>query len=312
MRRQSVSAAIVSFLLLGGSGTVFSQESAQRPPSSQTEVSIVVSVEAKRGKEIPVLYREDVRVFQEKQQLAVKDWVALQGDQAGLELFLLIDDAIDTNVGLNLDDIRHFILAQPATSSVGVAYIRDGIVQIVQAITPDHQKAALALRIPLGAHGAGNPYLFIPDLVKRWAETPKRREILMFSDGIDRLADGSHDFYLSEAVDLAQRKGIQISTIYCPGAGHSSHSFRRFYWGLSNLSQLADQTGGEAYSQGFQTPISFAPFLDRFAERLQHQYRLTLLARPGKKAGYQRIRLQTEVPNAELVAAERIYVPAAR
>jgi hypothetical protein len=75
---------------------------------------------------------------------------------------------------------------------------------------------------------------------------------------------------------------------------------------------LAEQTGGEAYFQGFQTPISYAPYLEQLADRLDHQYRLEFLAKLRRKATYQRVRLETEVPNAELVAAEHVYVPAAK
>lgn len=56
-------------------------------------------------------------------------------------------------------------------------------------------------------------------------------------------------------------------------------------------------------------PISFAPYLDEFSDPLKHQYSLTFLVKPRKEAGFQRIRLDTEVPNAELVAADRVYVP---
>jgi hypothetical protein len=38
---------------------------------------------------------------------------------------------------------------------------------------------------------------------------------------------------------------------------------------------------------------------------------LAFFAKPEKTAGLQRIKLETEVPNAELVAAEKVYVPAA-
>jgi hypothetical protein len=37
---------------------------------------------------------------------------------------------------------------------------------------------------------------------------------------------------------------------------------------------------------------------------------LTFLAKPEKKAGFQRFKVRTEVPNAELVAADRVYVAA--
>jgi hypothetical protein len=43
--------------------------------------------------------------------------------------------------------------------------------------------------------------------------------------------------------------------------------------------------------------------------RLTHQYLLTFLAKPGKKPGLQPVKIRTEVPNAELVAADMVYVP---
>jgi hypothetical protein len=76
------------------------------------------------------------------------------------------------------------------------------------------------------------------------------------------------------------------------------------------LSQIAEQTGGEAYYLGFGAPVSFVPYLDDLTRRLTRQYLLTFLAKPEKKAGFQRIKLTTEVPNAELVGADSVYVPA--
>jgi hypothetical protein len=49
-----------------------------------------------------------------------------------------------------------------------------------------------------------------------------------------------------------------------------------------------------------------------FADRLTRQYRLSFLTTAQKKATYQKIRLATEVENAELVAQDRVYVPAAK
>ena len=53
------------------------------------------------------------------------------------------------------------------------------------------------------------------------------------------------------------------------------------------------------------------PYLTEVAEHLAHQYLVTFLIKPGDKAGFQAVRLTTEVPNAELVAASRVCVPAA-
>jgi hypothetical protein len=43
---------------------------------------------------------------------------------------------------------------------------------------------------------------------------------------------------------------------------------------------------------------------------LNHQYLLSFLAKPEKKAGLRRVKVTTEVSNAEIVAAENVYVPA--
>jgi hypothetical protein len=150
------------------------------------------------------------------------------------------------------------------------------------------------------------------DLIKRWPESAVRREILMVSDGIDRFGGGGpSDPYVDSAVEQAQKAGVIVFTIYATGVGHWGHSFWRIDWGQNYLAQVADQTGGEAYFLGLGTPVSFSPYLDDLSHRLNHQYLLTFLAKPQNKAGLQPVRLRTEIPNAELVSADRVWVPAA-
>jgi hypothetical protein len=224
----------------------------------------------------------------------------------------LIDDSANTSLGSQLEDLRQFINSQPATTKVGVGYMRDGTVDIAQNLTEDHSRAAKALRLPFGNEGAiASPYFSLVDLIKRWPDSAVRREILMISDGIDRYwGSGPGDSYVDDAVEQAQRAGIIVFSIYSPGVGHYGHSFWRVNWGQNYLSRLSDETGGESYYLGSGAPVSFSPYLDDLAHRLLHQYLLTFLAKPVKKAGLQSVKLRTEVPNAELVAADRVYVPA--
>ena len=70
------------------------------------------------------------------------DWIPLQGEHAALELFILLDDASGTSLGSQLEDIRRFINAQPATTRIGVGYMRDGTVAMAQNLTDDHTMAA--------------------------------------------------------------------------------------------------------------------------------------------------------------------------
>jgi hypothetical protein len=299
--------------LLMGLSWGLSSWSAQQSASGTVPVTTVVSVEARHGKNIPVVVREDVRVFEGHSRLRVTGWIPLQGDQSSLELFVLIDDASDTNLASQFEDMRHFMNAQPPATEIAIGYIQNGTVRTVQNFAKDHSEAGKALRIPFGSGvGGSSPYLSVTDAIKRWPESSARHEILLISDGIDPLQPGTTDSYLDEAVSEAQRTGTQVSAIYASASGHFGHSLWRINQGQNNLSRLADETGGEAYFQGFETPIAFAPFLDQFAERLRHQYKLTFLANADKKPTRRHVRLETEVPNAELVTAEKVYVPAPR
>lgn len=285
---------------------------AQQTSTNGIPAHLIVTVEPHHGSDAPVVNREDVMVYEGKDRDTVTDWVPAQGDHAALELMVVLDDGSNVSLGTQLDDLRKFINEQPASTRVGVAYMQNGIAKVEQNLTSDHALAAKALRLPMGIRGVnGSPYFSLTDLIKRWPESTARREIIMASDGID-LYYGIGDLqdpYLDEAIDAAQRAGILVSAIYTPGAGHRGHSFWEAYWGQLYLSELADKTGGEAYYIGFNgPPVAFTPYLDEFTHRLGHQYFLTFLAKPPKKAGWQTVKLRTEVPKVDLISAGRVWV----
>ena len=308
---------------------VASRPSQPRTPRATAAVPLemVVTVGAYHGTEVPAVSREDVMVYQGRERDEVKDWIPLQADRARLELFILLDDASRANFGAQLEDIRKFIIQQPPTTAVGLGYMRNGVVDIAERFTTDHAKVADLAPIPLAEAGASaNPYLSIVDVIKRWPtdavdhqalmnrwpDIPVRHEILVISDGIDRLGrTGMGNPYVDQAIVEAQRAGVIIYTIYARGVGLYGRSIWRISWGQNYLSQVAEETGGESFYLGSETAVSFSPYLDDINRRLSHQFLLAFFARPEKTAGLQRIKLKTEVPNAELVAAEKVYVPAA-
>jgi len=281
-------------------------------PSTGPAVNLVVTVEARHGSNVPDISREDVMVYEGRDRDKVTAWLPLQGEHAGLELFVLLDDSSNVSLGSQLEDIRQFISAQPATTKIGVAYMQNGIAQVLQNLTNDHVLAAKALRLPLGSPGASaSPYFSLGDLIKRWPQSSERHEVLMITDGIDRYwGSGPGNPYVDSVIEQAQRAGVIVFSIYTPGEGHYGHSFWRMNWGQNYLSQVGDETGGEAFYLGSGAPVSFAPYLEDITRRLGRQYLLTFIAKPQKKAGMQRVKLQTEVPNAELVSVDRVYVPA--
>lgn len=285
---------------------------AQQATPEGVPVHMVVTVEPHKGKDVPTINRDDVMVNEGKERDQVIDWIPAQGDHAALELFIMLDDGSNGTLGTQIEDIKKFINEQPASTAVGVAYMQNGIAKVEQNPTTDHALAAKAIRLPMGMRGInGSPYFSVTDLIKRWPESKARREVFMATDGIDRYY-GSGDLedpYLDDAIDNAQRAGILVSAIYTPGVGHFGHSYWQAYWGQLYLAELAEKTGGEAYYIGFSgPPVSFTPYLEQFEERLNHQYFLGFLAKPQKKPGLQRVRIRTEVQNADLVSAQEVYV----
>ena len=278
-------------------------------------VHLVVTAEARHGSEAPEISQRDVMVHEGHDRDEVTGWIPAKGDNAGLELFILLDDGSDLNLGTQLEGLRKFIMAQPASTKVGVAYMQDGTAKVGQSPTSDHALAAKALRLPMGIAGVNaSPYFALSDLVKRWPESTARREVFMASDGIDRYYDSGdlQDPYLDAAIDDAGRAGIIVFAVYTPGAGHFGHSYWQSHWGQIYLSRVAEETGGESYYIGFTGgPVAFDPYLEDMEKHLNNQYLLTFNAKPQKKNGWQRIKVTTEVPNAELVSAHKVWVPAA-
>ena len=285
---------------------------AQQLPANGAPVHLIVTAEPKHGANVATINREDVKVYEGREQDTVTDWIPAQGDHAALEFFILLDDNSSSSLGSQLEDLRQFIAAQPPTTLIGVAYMQNGTAQIAQNPTNDHAQAAKALRLPMGSAGANaSPYFSVSDLVKRWPPSNARHEVLMVSDGIDRFygTGDIQDPYLEAAIDDAGRAGVVVSAIYSPGVGHFGHSYWQAYWGQIYLSQMADKTGGEAYYIGFSgAPVSFSPYLEDLGRRLQHQYLLAFIPKPEKKAGWHNVRITTEVPNVDLVSAGRVYV----
>jgi hypothetical protein len=304
----------VLVLLVAIATATVSSAAQEAPAANGPAVNMVVTAEARHGMNPGPVDKQDVMVYEGKVRDTVSSWLPAKADHADLEFFILIDDSANATLATQFDDIRQFINSQPATTKIGIAYMRNGTAEITQNLTADHAQAAKSLRIPMGiGGGSASPYFSLTDLIKRWPAGSPRREVLMISDGID-LYYGTGDLqdpYVDEAVEQAQRAGVIVFAIYNPGAGHYARSYWRTNFGQLYLSRIADETGGESYYIGFNGPaVSFVPYLDDVEHRLNNQYLLTFLAKPEKKSGMQRVKLTTELPNTELVGADRIYVPA--
>jgi hypothetical protein len=285
--------------------------------TTPVQMTVTLRVQGK-NKRLPEVKREDIIVRQGKERLQVTGWIPIGGESNSLDLFILIDDAARSTTSLQFADLHEFIYSLPPTTSVGVGYMRNGTVQIAQDLTTDRRQAANALRIPLGSPGVyGSPYLSAIDLMKRWPDTQNRREIVMITDGIDRLHSWPHRRGLgpvSPDVDsasaVAQRTGTIINSIYARGVGWRGNNFWQVANGQNGMAKLADATGGESFFLGMGEPVSFRPYLDRLQNSLGNRYRLEFNAVAGKKPGLQDVKLTTEIAGVELDAADSVWVAA--
>lgn len=300
-------------------GTVFAATPAsaqQSSSSTSTDVPVHMVVTAKphHGTQAPPVAADDVKVYQKGKLDAVTSWVPLQGDRAGLQLFILIDDTSRDTLSLQFSSIKNFINEQPASTAIGIGYMRNGAVFTAQNLTTDRALVEKSLRLPIGASvGYTSPYLALSDLMKKWPATKDRREILMITSGTDPLGGGFfndpfNNPYLDAAAAQAQRGGFIIYSIYSPGAGLLGRGLIRTDLAQTGLDVLAQRTGGATYYLMYGSPVDLTPYLQDVTYNLKHQYELVFLAKGVKKPTLEPVKVKTEMPKMGLITAENGYI----
>jgi hypothetical protein len=305
----------------------------EKAAPSTAEVHVVITdLAVQSDSELPRLREGEVKVKQGKTFLQVTQLVPAQGDNAALQLMILIDDTLNPVVGGNLNDLKEFIKAQPPSTVIGIGYMSNAGVNVVQNFSPDHDLAVKAVRLPRGVLSTmDSPYLSLISLVKGWTQQTVRREVVMVSDGIDRLRGETPEpsrlgpnfgtVYHSmptlstdatSASEISQRYNVIVHSLYAAGVGRAGRSSWDLQMGLSGLSKIADETGGECYSLGTSNPVSFKPYLERLQRTLDNQYYLVFLAIPKKNAGLQRVNILTEISNSEIAAPNNVWVRATK
>ena len=305
-RTAAMFAALVATVALACSAA-FSAEAPN--PVVAGKATITVTVVGKKDAVPPPVTKNDVQLTIGKERKQIADWN--KGND--LALAILIDDSLDSSVAGQWKDLKAFIMAQPPTTAVAVAYASNSSAMIAQDFTTDHAAAANALRIPRGAFGAGSsPYLSVIDWLKRWPTTSARGSLLLISSGIDTFRGGGWGAIYPDvdtAVSRAQRANVNIWSIYSPSALHRFGSFGFANRGQNNLSEMTDQTGGESYFLGTGAPVSFRPYLEELQAHLNNQYLLTFTGDGGTKGKFARVQLKTELPGVEFEHANQAYIP---
>src|SRR5947209_2538187 len=105
-----------------------------------------------------------------------------------LNIAILIQDDLTSQVGNELGVTRDFIRSLPAGSRVMVGYITTGTLQVRQPFTTDLNQAANSLRIPIANTSASayNPYVEVIEALKKFDSSWKGHNVvLLVSDGLD-------------------------------------------------------------------------------------------------------------------------------
>ncbi len=287
--------------------------SASIPDATGVPTQIVVTLRPAPGSsQAANLEAGDVTVLQGKTPAPVLSLQRLAGDMADMQLFVFLDDSTrSSSLSIQLPELKMFLESLPATTEVAVGYMRNGTFALAEAFTPDHQKAASALRLPAAIPGEnGSPYFALSDLVKHWPskQPTGRRAVLMLTDGIDRYYGAAvmDDPYVDTAIRDTLKQGVMVYSIYLRGAGLDDRSAWATNIAQSRLSEVSQETGGYAYFQGFTDPVTISPFLNDFQDRLDNQYQLTIEALNEK--GIQPVKLRTEVPGLKIEGPTHIYV----
>jgi len=309
MTRKRITNHVVS--LLGALAIALGFFASSAMAAAPGNVTITVTAVGKKDTIPPAVTKDDVQSYLNKERTQVAGWTKAEK----LYLAVLIDDSLDSGVANQWSDLRAFFDAQPATTYISVAYVRNGTAMLAQDFTNNHELVGKALRTPIGSGGAfSSPYLSLLDLMKRWPASGDRRSILLISSGIDYFRGGfgptSPD--LDPAIERAQKQNINIWSIYAPDEGHRSRGFFRASTAQSNLSQLSEETGGEFYALGFGPPVTFKPYLDEIGMHLNNQYLLTFNGSGGKKGRFERVHVVTELPKVEFLAPSQAFLPPAQ
>jgi len=228
------------------------------------------------------------------------------GTNSPITLAVLIQEDLVPSVASDIKSLADFINRLPKGSRIMIGYLRTGSLQVKQKFTNDLERAAKALRPPIGFANVGpyNPYVEVIEALRRFDSQPLgRRAILLVSDGLDisRGVDSSsptQSIDLQRAINESQRRGVAIYGFYAPTLVAASNP-ALVSNAQSSLLRLSNETGGLAFFQGTGAPVSFVPFIRELDVSLQRQAALTFLSTHLNK-GFHRIEVRSSTPGVRV------------
>jgi VWFA-related protein len=257
-----------------------------------------------RAPQSEVHYLDDLQVFEDGERQEI---LAMRGaGRSPLTLAVLIQDDLVSSMSNEIRTVAAFIRKLPPGSRVMVGYLSSGSLRVRQKFTGDLERAAKSLRIPLSSTAASpfNPFQLTREALKRFESQPVgRRAVLLVSDGVD-LSRGFSNSSPATSIDLqrtvneAQRLGVAVHSIYAPTVGGGDQLLTSN--GQGALSRLSEETGGRAFFNGTQAPVSLDRFLREVDSLLSRQFALTYLSTHPDK-GFHKVRVVAGMSEGEII-----------
>jgi len=193
-----------------------------------------------------------------------------------LNLAVLVQDDLISQVGNELGVTGDFIRSLPNGSRVMVGYITTGTLQVRQPFTSDLNKAARSLRVPRSSTSASafNPYVEVIEALRNFnADWKGKNAVLLISDGLDTsrgfdVTSSGHTLDLERAIKRANDRNVAVYAFYAPAVGLTSRSRLAASYGQNSLNRLANDTGGKAFFQGTSGFVTFDAYFDHLRRTL--------------------------------------------
>lgn len=277
-----------------------------------TQTETVVTVKSKPREMAAPVPLSAIELKVDNKKVALTAWDPVLGPGRGVQLMFVMDGQLRLAVGKELQDIENFFMGLPPSVEVGVGYMVNGQVDIMQNFTSDHALAGKAMQLPFGRAALnGSPYFCLSELAKNWPshEPGKMRAVFMVTDGVDRYNGARSmdmdDPYVMAAIKDSQVAGLSVSSMYYRDAGLVDRTETATITGQSLLQEVSQATDGEAYYEGDRSPISMTPYLQRFQARIGNEYVATFIA-PG--TGLQPFKAESKQKGVKVSAADHVEV----
>jgi hypothetical protein len=235
----------------------------------------------------------------------VTGWTPLRGANGGLEMVVLIDGGAH-NLGRQFDEIKQFIQGLRPDTKAAVGYMENGRAFMASPLSADHAQVVSEIHLP--ATPSSSPYFSLSDLAQHWPSQARgvRREVVLICDGID--PENPHydpsDLYVAAAIADSVRAGLVVHTIYWQSRSLGDNSTD----GQSLMAMVTQATGGNGYWTGTDNPVSFQPYFEDLARRLDNQYELDFAAKLDRKPAVESFKFKVTGMALEVASPQQVYV----